>query len=380
MTRRVTVIAVLMMLVALLVVTLAAFAQPEPAPPPAAQTQPVPAQPPTETAPPAAAPAPPAPAAPTPPAQAESILLRLKFSPGEIMRYRIFADAQGVVRMNMPMPAQSPPMPPELPVRVVIQGVGTAKVLRVDSANAARLRVGGDNLTMTMQVMGQSFTMTLKGGKYTVTQNGKPVEGGKMPMMPKGMKIPFIQEPIELKIGPRGEVLDIAIPSMGALAAMMPGVTMKEMLKDQILLPEQPLVVGQTWSADRTQNLPGTTAPVTYGLRMALEKVETWEGKRKVGALRIESVTTARDIDLSKFAGPQMSQGQPMPPVTGTMNMQQQVGGNMLFDATRGVMMRFDFQASQEMSMQSSVTLPQKGTQNMSMNMQFTVKGAVAKI
>jgi hypothetical protein len=373
---RVTVTAVLMMLVALAVATTAALPQPEPAPPPLAEAQPAPAQSPPEAAPPAAAPAEPGPPAPTSPAQ-ESLLLRLKFSPGEVMRYRIFADAQGVVRMNIPMPSQSP-IPPELPVRVVIQGVGIAKVLRLDAAKAARLRVGGDDLTMTTQFMGQSFTMKVKGGKYSLTQNGKPVQAGKAPLMPKGTRIPFIQEPLEVKVGPRGEVLDIAIPSMGNLAALMPGMTMQQMLKDQILLPEEPLVVGQTWSADRTQNLPGTTTPVTYGIRMALEKIETWEGKRQVGALRIESVTTVRDMDLSKFAGAQMPQGQPS--VAGTMSMEQQLGGNMLFDATRGLMMRFDFQASQEMSMHSSVTVPQKGTQNMSMDMQFTVKGAIAKI
>jgi len=345
MTRRVAATALAIALVMALAITLAAWGQEQPVQP---QEQP-----------------------------SESVLLRLKFPAGEVMRYRIFADVQGTMRMDLPAGPQGQRLPGEMPMHVVVQGECAAKVLRVDDAGAARLRVAAGDFSLTMEFMGQKVRIGLVGGKYTVTQNGKPLEKGKLPMMPGGMKIPLLQEPIEVKIGPRGEVLELALPGLKDLMTMMPGMSVKDMLKGQILLPEQPLTLGQTWGDSRSETLPGLNAPVSYEVKMALNGIETWTGDRKVANIRVESVTTAQDMDLSQ-AAPKGATG--VPPMAGTMSMNQQLAGTMLFDVTRGVVVRFDFQADQTMSMQGSVTAPQGGTQPMNMDMQFSVKGAVAKI
>jgi hypothetical protein len=366
MTRRVTRGALATALLIALCVTVCAWAQEQPVPPqeqpaqpqeqaPQRQEQPVPPQ----------------------PQPSESVLLRLKFAAGEVLRYRIFADVQGVMRMGLPAGPQGQGFPGEMPVHIVVQGEAAAKVLRVDDAGAARLRVSADNLSLSMEFMGQKVQMTLKNGKYTATQDGKPMEKGKMPMAPGGMKIPVLQEPIEVKVGPRGEVLELALPGLKDLMAMMPGMSMKDMLEGQILLPEQPLTVGETWSDSRSKTLPGLNAPVTYEVKMALNGIETWAGDRKVAKIRVEAVTTAHDVDLSQ-ATPKGAAG--APPMSGTMSMDQQLGGTMLFDATRGLALRFDFQANQNMSMQGSVATPQAGAQSMTMDLQFSIKGAVAKI
>jgi hypothetical protein len=372
MTRRVTAVMLAFTLVAALAVAFAAFAQEQPAPEQPAPQQPPQAQP---------APAPPTPEQPVP---EQSALLRLKFAPNETMRYRIHADAEGTMRMNMPMSGQggqSSMMPGELPVHMVIQGEGVAKVLRVDASGAARLRVSADNLKMIIDIMGQNMAFSVTGGKYSVTQNGKRVEGGKIPMIPGGGKIPVLQEPIELKIGPRGELLDLAIPGFTEMMKMMPGMSLKDMMKGQVLLPEQPLLLGQPWSESKNETLPGTNAPITYEMKMALNGIETWAGGRKIANIRVESVTTGHNIDMGQ-AMQQGAKGMPqgMPPMSGTMSIDQQLGGTMQFDTTRGMLIRFDFQLNQQMSMNGAVPTPQQGSQNMDMDMQFTIKGALAKI
>ena len=314
---------------------------------------------------------------PTPPA--ESVLLRLKFKSGETMRYRIYAEMDGVARMDMPMPGGAPEMPGQMPLHAVAQGEGVAKVLGVDATGAARLRVRAENLSFKMDLMGHKLEMSVKGGSYTVKVDGEKAEGGKIPMMPGNMKIPFIQEPLEIKIGPRGEVLDLVIPGMGDLSSLMPGMSMKEMMKSQLLLPAEPLTVGQTWSESKSETLPGMNTPVTTDIKMALTSVETWDGDRKIANIRVESVTAMKDFDLGASMQAAGTAAQGAPPMSGTMSMDQQLAGNMQFDATQGILVRFDFQANQQMSMHSTVTVPQQGAQSMSMDMQFTLKGAVAK-
>ena len=353
--------ALVVVLAVLLTAGVSAYGQEESAPQeqPVPQAQPVPQE------------------QPTPPA--ESVLLRLKFKSGETMRYRIYAEMDGVARMDMPMPGGAPEMPGQMPLHAVAQGEGVAKVLGVDATGAARLRVRAENLSFKMDLMGHKLEMSVKGGSYTVKVDGEKAEGGKIPMMPGNMKIPFIQEPLEIKIGPRGEVLDLVIPGMGDLSSLMPGMSMKEMMKSQLLLPAEPLTVGQTWSESKSETLPGMNTPVTTDIKLTLNSVETWGGDRKIANIRVESVTAMKDFDLGAAMQAAGTAAQGAPPMSGTMSMDQQLAGNMQFDATQGILVRFDFQANQQMSMHSTVTVPQQGAQSMGMDMQFTLKGAVAK-
>jgi hypothetical protein len=313
-----------------------------------------------------------------PAAPAESVLLRLKFKPNETMRYRIYAEVEGQMRMDLPMPAAGAGMPGEMPIHMVVQGEGVAKVLGVDAAGGARLRVRADNLSLKMELMGQRMEMSVKGGKYEFKQNDQQVEGGKLPPILGKMRIPFLQDPIEIKLGPRGEVLDLAIPGIGDLAAMVPGMSMREAMKNQWLLPEEPLTVGQLLEESRSQAVPGTQALATTAVKMMLKSVETWSGGRQIANLRVESVVSAHDVDLGAAARA-TGAASGAPPMSGTMSMDQQLAGNMQFDATRGMMMRFDFQLSQQMSMSSSFDVPNQGPQTMNMGMQLSINGAVAK-
>ncbi|HUT74783.1 MAG TPA: hypothetical protein VM221_08115 [Armatimonadota bacterium] len=317
------------------------------------------------------------PIAPAPPA--ESVLLRLKFKPNETMRYRIYAEAEGQMRTDLLMPAAGAGMPGEIPIHMVVQGEGVAKVLGVDAAGGARLRMRADNLSLKMELMGQRMEMSVKGGKCEFKHNDQQVEGGKLPPMLGKMRIPLLQDPIEIKLGPRGEVLDLAIPGISDLAAMVPGMSMRDMMKDQMLLPEEPLTVGQLLEESRSEPLPGTQALATTSVKMMLKSIETWSGGRKIANLRVESVTSAHDVDLGAAARATGAAGG-APPVSGTMSMDQQLAGNMQFDATRGMMMRFDFQLSQQMSMSSSFDVPNQGPQTMNRDLQLSINGAVAKV
>ena len=323
------------------------------------------------------------------PVQQESVLLRLKFAPGETMRYRVYAKADGLVRMDMPIPIPMPEaqMPGQVPVDMVIQGEGAAKVLRVDEAGAGRLSIKADSMSLKMNMFGQKLEMSLKGGKYVVKQDGEQVEAGKIPLAPAGEKIPFVQEPIEVKLSPRGQVLDLVIPGLEeVMATMMQGLSLEDLMKQQVLLPEEPLTVGQTWGESKTEMVPGLNAPVTYDVKATLRQIEAWSGERKIANLRVEATTSAHDIDLSQMMQMplEMQQGgegmPPMPQMAGTMSIDQQLAGTMLFDATRGILIRFDFQVDQQMSMRSTTAMPEQGELTMSMDMRLAVKGAVAKI
>jgi len=315
-------------------------------------------------------------------AQDNSALLRFKFAPGDTMRYRIHADIAGTASMDLPMPMPPLPsgqaMPRQVPIQVVVQGEGLGKVLRVSPEGAARLQVSADNLTFKMQVMGQTIEMWLKGGKYEFRQNGQKMEGGSVPMLPKNAKVPLLQAPIELKIGPRGEVTDLAIPGVGSLATLVPGMSMQDLMKNQFLLPEQPLAVGQPWEDSRTEPFPGTSQTVSSNSKLTLNGMETWTAGRKIANIRVESVTSGHDLDIGAAAAAHAPAG--APPMSGTRSMDAQSAGTMLFDITRGMVVRYDFQANLQISMHSTMSTPQQGQLPMNVDVQMTVKGALAKI
>ncbi len=314
-------------------------------------------------------------------AQDESALLRFKFTPGDTMRYRIYAEVGGTASMDMPIPMPPLPsgeaMPRQVPIQMLVQGEGVGKVLRVSPEGAARLQVRADNLALKMQVMGQTIEASLKGGKYEVKQNGQKVEAGKLPMLAQKTQIPLVQAPIEIKVGSRGELMDLAAPGFGSLATLLPGMSMKDLIKGQFLLPEQPLTVGQPWEETRTEPMPGTSQTVTSNTKLTLNGIQSWADGRKIANIRVESVTSGHDLDLGAAAAAHAPAG--APPLSGTMSMDAQSAGTMLFDLTRGMMVRYDFQVNLQMSMRSTMSTPQQGQLPMNMDMQITVKGAIAK-
>ena len=239
--------------------------------------------------------------------------------------------------------------------RIVIQGTGLGQVLGTDASGAARLRIKPDRLTMRANMMGKKMAMEMADGKVRVWENGKEVTGKQgMPMMPGGQKMPPVDQPFEIKISPRGEVLDMKIPALEQMKKtapqMMPGMALSTLMKQssQILLPAEPVAVGQTWQ--QTVPVPFTpqmSIPASY--RAVLQKVEQVNGQQ-VAVIGVTSSISAPKIDLGEMfkqmtAGAAAAAGQPSAPMfdmKGTLGIVSNVAGTLKFNATGGFLQRFD--------------------------------------
>lgn len=310
-------------------------------------------------------------------AQPAPITLRLKFTPNEVVRYRVYGQVDGA--MNMGMPNAPAGAPTSMPVQATVSAVATTKTLGVDSTGAARLSVRLDKAEMAMNMMGKQIKMVLEAGKMTMYMDGQPTQTMPFPGV-QGMegKLPLLQEPVSFKIDPRGKLLDFAIPGMPKLMPGMPDMTAM-LQQNQILLPEQPLNVGDTWTEH--QEIPYGNVPLVVNANYTLAGVETRNGKT-IARIRVTMTASVQNADL----GAMMKQyGQTMPPnmpaMQGSVSLAQNLEGTMLFNVTTGRFIRFDFQLTQQMANSSTVTPPnQAQPMTVTTDMNFNMKGAVAAL
>ena len=317
-------------------------------------------------------------------AQQPSVTLRLKFAPNTVTKYRIFAQGEGQ------MATQMPGMPPEMqqqmqqqmqqPLRATVTAVATTKVAGVDNTGAARIAIRLDSMDMRMSIMGKQMKMLLAGGKMTMSMDGQATQS--MPlagmMGQPGAKLPFLQEPVTIKMDPRGKVTDFAIPGLPRI----PGMDMQALLRQsQILLPEQPLAVGESWSDH--QALPYGNVPMVTDANYTLAGLETKNGKTlaRINVGMVSSLQNADMASLTKQFGqttaPQMQQMN----MQGSISMEQKLNGVMLFNVTDGHISRFDFELSQQMVSNNTFTPPnQQQAVTMNTSMALNMKGAVAAL
>lgn len=314
-------------------------------------------------------------------AQGEQVTFRLKFSPNQVTRYRVFADVNGAMTMaGVPMP-QGQGQGNSIPLQANVTAEATTKVLGIDSAGAARLSVKLDSANIAMNMMGQQMKMTLANGKMSMTAPG----GGAPQAIPlaqmfQGQNVPLLQTPITVKLDPRGKLLDFQIPGIPLSQMMPPGMDMSTLLKqNQVQFPEGPVTVGQSWTDH--QAVPFGSAQSVSDTSYTLSGIETKNGK-SIARITVQATSNLQNAslaDLMKASGQQLPAG--TPPMQGSLSMQQQMAGVMLYNVTDGHLSRFDFQANQSMVNTMTMTVPgQQQAVNMDMNMSFTVKGAVAAI
>jgi hypothetical protein len=313
-------------------------------------------------------------------AQGEQVTLRLKFSPNQVTRYRVYADVNGAMTMaGMPLP-QAQGQSGSIPLQAVVNAEATTKVLGIDAAGAARLSVKLDSANMSMNVMGQQMKMTLAGGKLSMTTPQGQSQAVPLAQMFQGQNVPLLQQPITVKLDPRGKLLDLQIPGLPASQMLPPGMDMSTLLKQsQMQLPEGPITVGQSWTDH--QAIPYGSAQSVSDTSYTLAGLDTKDGKT-LARINVQSTTNLQNAslaDLMKASGQQLPAN--APPMEGSLSLQQQLAGVMLYNVTDGHLSRFDFQANQSMVNRMTMTVPgQEQPMNMDMNMTFTVKGAAAAI
>ena len=325
--------------------------------------------------------------------QVEKVRLQLKFSPAQVLRYRGYANMAATMDMAMsPAPPQPLPFPGQMAFGGTVTGIATAKVLRMDPYGGARLRVRLDSGSMTMDMMGQKFQIALKGGKITASGMGGKVTQDKLPKLPGGQAIPLIQKPMEVKIGKRGQLLDFAIPGfekewkqmMAQAKKMYGGIDpMTLMRQTQVLLPDNPVAVGETWPFHYELTIPGSGAPIVQDMTFTLEKLEVVRGKQ-VATISVQGRQTFTDLNLGAMAQGEAGPGMPgMPPMSGKMSGEGTTAGTALFNVTAGTLDRFDLRADFNLRMDMSIAggpqgPPQPVTVSMSMAGQVT--GALARL
>jgi len=306
------------------------------------------------------------------------VTLRLKFQPNQVVKYRAFARVDGSVEAQMPQAGTG--MPGAIPMQASITANLTTKTLGVDSTGSGRLSMRLDGLDMVMQLMGKNMKMKLAGGKLTMSADGQPVQSMPlmgMPGLPQGQKLPLVQEPITIKFDPRGRVTDVTIPGM----PVVPGMDMRMLMQqNQFTFPEQAIGLGETWSEHQEVPLGGT--PLVIDANYTLERLESKNGK-SFATIRVGVNSRLDNADMGEMMKAGQAAGQPAPPVNmqGTMSMAQTLNGVLLFNVTAGQISRFDFEAGQQMASNSAMAMPNGGQQvNMGMNMNFTIKGAIAAL
>jgi len=360
---------------------------------------PAPSQPqtPPATAQPSAHAQPPAAAQPTTPTvqqpEAEKVRLQLKFSPAQVLRYRGYANIAATMDMAIsPAPPQPLPFPMPMTFGGTASGVATAKVLRMDPYGGARLRVRLDSGSMTMDMMGQKFQIALKGGKVTASGMGKKVTQEKLPKLPGGQAIPLLQKPMEVKIGKRGQLLDIAIPGfekewkqlMAQAKKMYGGVDLMTLIRQtQVLLPENPVAAGESWPFHYELTIPGSGAPIVQDMTFTLTKLEVVRGKQ-IATISVQGRQTFTNLNLGAMAQGAAAPGMPqMPGMSGKMSGEGTTAGTAVFNVTAGTFDRFDLRADFNFRMDMSVPGGPKGPPqpvSVSVSMAGQVTGALARL
>lgn len=363
-----------------------------------------PAQPPappagTQPSAPAQQPGPPAQQAapPTEAPQPEKVLLELKFAAGQVLRYRGFADMAGAVNVAMtgaPQQPQQPQQPFNMQVPVSAKGVVamTARVIKQDAYGGTRLRVSMDSASVNVDVMGHKIQMALNNGKLTTLADGQKTTPQKLPNLPGGQAIPFVQKPMEVKIGKRGQIMDIVVPGfekewkqmMEQVKKMSGGMDpMTIMRQGQILLPDHPIGVGEGWNHHLEVPLAGG-APMVMDMNFTLDSLETVNGKQ-IATLGVTGRETMTNIDLGTMMKQGMAQGgaqmPQIPPISGRMNGEFGISGKARFDVTAGTVDRYDFRVDINFSMNGTMPSP-SGQQpmTMTMNMAGQMNGALARL
>jgi hypothetical protein len=275
---------------------------------------------------------------------------------------------------------------------VTMQGSGTveatAKVLRQDQWGNTRLKVGLDSVRLSGEMMGHKMQMTIQGGKLDVIADGQKVAMDKIPMLPGGQAIPLLEKPIEVKFGTRGQLMDMVIPGfekeMAQMKQLYGGLDPMTMWKQtQILLPENPVAVGDTWNDHQEQPMPGGGTAAITDTTFNLTDIKEVNGQ-KIAEIAVSSTSTVPNLDMGAMMRQGMPGGAP-PPVQGmggNMAMETRLAGKVMFNVSVGLMDRFDFRLDYDGRMNTTMPNPQQqgASISMAMSMQGQFTGAVARL
>src|SRR5207237_205477 len=143
------------------------------------------------------------------------------------------------------------------------------------------LTVTLDDLNLTMNVLGQAFTIKGSKGKMTASLNGQAMPANASPAGQLGMD-QLLGAPIVMKMSSTGQVLEVS-GGQGGLS-QVPGLSnVQNVVGGGLALPDHPVAPGDSWESKSTVPMPvgpGKTVNVETNTTNTLKSVAVKNGRQ----------------------------------------------------------------------------------------------------
>ncbi len=212
----------------------------------------------------------------------EGVDLAFKFTPGEVMEYDIGMSGSGGLRA-----------PDGESARMGLRGNLRLKVTvaQVLPDGNARLQLLIPSADMSVTVGPQNARLAYSNGRVRWYADGRE----QAPPDADITEVPLLGVPLEFVASPKGQVLDVVMPEIAALAGatqMAPGLSAPQIehLGDP-MFPDHPVAVGETWRRSVQVSPFGPAMPMTVTSSRTLDSYTEQGG---IGLARISGHTEAR--------------------------------------------------------------------------------------
>lgn len=287
------------------------------------------------------------------------LVLEYKFTQGQTLNYLFSLEGEATTSVEQ---APLPPIQTTMQGRIdCVQRIGEV----YDDASA-RVEMSCPGMVLNMNTAGQSISILWENGKLSLMVNGQAQPA------PEGMdfsKIPFLGAPLKLRIDRLGRVVEMQPADLGVLQGMVGNLNFSELLKaSQNQLPDHPVGVGESWTAEVKVALPGTDQSLTANALYTLAGIETLNGQ-EVARIAMNGSVQAANL---KFAAP-TPEGAPAEVVI--EELKQDAQGTIWFATQLGQPVKNELSMTMhEVISAPSPMGPQKVSVDMKMNMTMSLK------
>jgi hypothetical protein len=259
----------------------------------------------------------------------EGVDLAFKFTPGEVMDYDISMSGSGGLRA-----------PDGDSARMGLQGNLRLKVTvaQVLPDGNARLQLLIPDADIRVTIGAQSARLAYSNGRVRWYADGRE----QAPPDADITQVPLLGVPLEFVASPKGQILDVVLPEIAALAGvtqMAPGLSTPQLehLGDP-MFPDHPVVVGETWRRSVQVSPFGPTMPMTVTSSRTLDSYTDQGG---IGLAKISGHTEAR-LRVSR-----MSVGPPDSGATLSVpEMRETITSTEFFNPTAGQLVRAHYEVA----------------------------------
>ncbi len=278
----------------------------------------------------------------------KTVTLESRFKKGEEIGYRLTIKGDGTVAISG-LPGQKENAP-EAPMKMDMEIAYRMVVRDVDPEGTADIEVQFDNFKSVTDSAGLKITMEVdkKGARMlqgdTIIKDAPGLEGMKK----------LFEKPIAIKMDKRGKLLALTKP--GELANLLPHTDIYNLFKQsQFVLPDGPVVVGQSWGEKRDVFIEeGIAKKLTGGKELKIDIRNTLAGMTDRGGRNCAKIALKGGMNLKdlEMALPDQGMGD-LKMETKFDQLKQDLEGTVFFDTDEGriVDMHLDIDQDTTMSM-----------------------------